>query len=126
MASSPLTKPPDSSVEYSLASSTASEITTLVGTSSAPSELERGHPQHRPVDHRHPVERPVDGVLGDELVDAGLVVLHSPGQLRGIGLGGHRQLVQHRAHALALQVGLVEQLERPFPRAPPAPQREQF
>ena len=68
----------------------------------------------------HAVQGPVDGVFGDELVDAGLVLLDAPGQGGGIGLGRYRQFGQQVADGLLFYLRLVEQFERTLPGPPPA------
>ena len=67
--SMPLTNRPESLVEYSLASSTASLITTPGRELRLPAELVAPDAQDGPVDHRHALERPVLRVLAQHGVD---------------------------------------------------------
>ncbi len=108
-----------------MASSTASDITTLVGTSGRQPSLKGGYAHQRPVHDGHAVQRPVDGVLGNKVVDAGLVLLDPPGQGGGVGLGRHRQFGQEVADSQLLYLRLVEKLQRTLPSTSPAPRPEQ-
>ena len=56
----PLTKRPESSVEYVLASSTASSMTTATGGPVGIEQLGDRQAEHQAVDDRHAVERPTD------------------------------------------------------------------
>ena len=89
--SMPLTKRPESSVENRLASSTASSMTTATGTSGRSQQLVEGDAQQVAVDGRHPLERPVAGVVGDERVELGPVVLDALDELDDQRRGRHRQ-----------------------------------
>ena len=71
----PLTNRLDWAVLYRLASSSASLMATLAGTSRAEEHLVGPEPQDVAVDGGHPVEPPVLGDLGDHRVDPGLMLL---------------------------------------------------
>jgi len=121
LRASPFTKPADSSVEYSLASSTASEITTLVGTSGH-------HPSSKVAIRR--TARSTTGMrssdqsmacLASSSSDAGLVGFDAASQCGCVRLGRHRQLGQQVTDVLLFQVALVEQFESALARTPAAP-----
>ena len=88
----PLTKRPDSSVEYSFTSSTASSITTATGGPSGLEHLGHGEAQHDPVDDRHALEGPAHGGGADPAI--GLVPggdrLRDEGAHEGVGRDGQR------------------------------------
>ncbi len=108
----PLTKRPDSSVEYSLASSTASSITTARRRPVGVEQLGDGQPQHNAVDHGHAVERPAHRGPGDaavRLLPGGDGVLDEGPHVR---VGRDGKGVDDLERPLALELGLVEQGER--------------
>lgn len=64
-------------------------------------------------------------MFGDEGVDLRPVRADPQRQFGGIGLRLYRQLGQQVADRLFLELGLVEQLEGPFPGTPAATQADQ-
>ena len=87
-----------------------------------PPQLEDGLAEDVAVDHRHALELPVLRVAADQLVDLGLVALRPPHErlCEFPRLGIHRmpqpEVVEVRLGlALALDVHLVEELERELP-----------
>src|SRR5688572_27683317 len=99
-----------------------------------PAQLEDRLPEDVAVHHRHPLELPVLRVALDQLVDLGLVALGPAhegfGELPRLGIHRmpHPEVVEVRLGLpLALDVHLVEELERELPRlAPAAHQRPAF
>ena len=83
-------------MEYCLASSTASLITTAVGDLGLPPELVGAEAQHGAVDRGHALERPVLGELAEERVDVVVVLLDAAHQLDRVRVGRRRLLVEQR------------------------------
>ena len=110
----PLTKAPDSSVEYALASSTASSMTTAVGGPSGSINSATARRRTQAVDHGHALDGPVGRGGADTAV--GLVARRRDVLEQGadVGVGRHGQGVGHGHGVLPLELGLVEEGERPF------------
>ena len=110
----PLTKAPDSSVEYVLANSTASSMTTASVGRRGRQQLGHGQAQDEAVDHGHALERPADRGGGDAAIGLGPAGRRVVQERAHVGIGRHGEAVDHRDGVRALELGLVEEGQRPL------------
>src|SRR6478735_7850126 len=81
-------------------------------------ELEAAEPQHGPVHRRHAFDGPVLGVLAEQAVELGLVLLHTAQELLGVRVGRGGQVVQQLVGADRARLALVTEPERALPGLP--------
>jgi len=119
LASSPLTKVGESSVESEVARATPSEIATPSGNSFAVDDLPCADSQDGPVHGRHPLDRPTLAVGRQQLVDRDPLVDHAPDDLDAVLVQrvlGHRLLDPLRKQRLGVDPALLS-LEQDVQRA---------
>ena len=90
-------------------------MTTAVGGPFGILQLGHGQAQHQAVDHRHALERPVGRGGGDAAVGLGAAGGGMLEQRAHVRVGRHGEAVDNRHGVLPLELGLVEEGERPFP-----------